>query len=211
MRVIELPPHFRPHAAVVETFDDGDVSLYLTDAERERVAPFRSQKRRHEWIASRIALRNLALARGVMSEAFDLHIDSDARPPTASSKGRSLYVSFSHSANAGAAALSDRRIGVDLEQIRAVEPRLKKFFLSEDESRRADALSHPAALIHLWAAKEAAFKLVASLTLLKEIELHEWVSADAGLEAQFRGGELSGTIRTAQLDEQFILALAQAD
>lgn len=211
MSEFELPAAFRDHAAVIDSYVEEDVARWLTSTELARAGAFRSEKRRHEWVSSRIALRRLGLERGVITAPLGLEIDSEARPPLARSGARELFVSFSHSAHAGAAALDERRIGVDLEQVREIEPRLKKFFLNDEETTRAAALEFPAALIHLWAAKEAAFKLVASLTLLKEIELVAWEREDDGLALRFRGGELRGTIRTARLDDRFILALAREE
>lgn len=211
MKTLELPQFARELVMVVTEFDRAEAEQFLTPSELSYVASFASERRRHEWVGSRIAARSLAIRRGVARAPDELQIASELRPPVARAATHDLFVSFSHSHRAGAAALSPRRVGVDIERIRKIEPRLTKFFLHAEESSQAERLTIANSLIHLWAAKEAAFKLVASLTLLKDVRLVDWNSADDGLLLQFESGGVRGTVRTGVTEDHFVLALAQAD
>lgn len=208
MNVLELPEFARRYACVVDAYSESDLRTYIAPAEEVATRSFKSEKRRGEWVASRIAARHLAMERRYVAAPLDLRIASDLRPPRALAGGSELFVSFSHSHGAGAAALSDERIGVDLERVRAVDRRLQKFFLHGDEAEQAAKLHRDEALIHLWAAKEAAFKLIASLTLLKDVRLTDFFEDADGLDLGFAGATIRGSVRTARLSEDFVIAVA---
>lgn len=208
MKLLEISDSLMPNVAVVTDFDAGDTAMLIRGEEQAAASALKSDKRRREWIASRIAARHLA-AKLAAIEPRELVIDSLARPPHARHGEDSFFVSFSHSGGAGAAALDRSRVGVDLEQIRPIDDRLRKFFLHDDESHAAAAIDVEHLLIHLWAAKEAAFKHVSSLALLKEIRFTTIAQrGEESIEARFAGGGMSGVV-TTQRAGTFVLALAR--
>jgi hypothetical protein len=106
---------------------------------------FKTEKRRREWMLSRIAEKIL-------------------QP-----KG---FVSYSHSRGYGAAAVDDQPIGIDVEVVRALSLGAAHLFLSDAEERAAAECAIPNALLHFWSAKEARWKqLGGSVPTLKKVPI----------------------------------------
>ena len=73
----------------------------------------------------------------------------------------SLHFSISHTPNHVFCALSDRKIGIDAEELtRVIKPQLAEKFLSPEEKAQYDAAADKnRALLTFWVLKEAAGKL----------------------------------------------------
>jgi len=152
-----LPEAWRSRACVV--YDISTPETWFAPAELAIVAAFKSEKRRHERMLSRIAEKTLR-KRGAQGE----------------------YVSFSHSGGYGAAAIGEHPIGVDVEVIREIAPRAAHLFLSAGEEAEAQRCTIANALLHFWSAKEAAWKqLGGALPTLKRVPLRLLDAADFGL------------------------------
>jgi phosphopantetheinyl transferase (holo-ACP synthase) len=108
---------------------------WFTAQELAIVDAFPRAKRRHEWMLSRIAEKELR-RRGA----------------------RGAHVSYSHRGAYGAAAVGDAPVGIDVEVIREVRPDSARFFLSDAEAADAQRCAIDRALLHFWCAKEAAWK-----------------------------------------------------
>lgn len=165
----------RFYRATCEEISDDLLELWLSPRERARLDGFRSDKRRRDWLAGRLA------AKALLIEYLQDRGEGDRRPaeieiaygprgePQAYVRGERLgeiALSIAHSGGRGFAGLSEAsqegRIGVDLERLRPVRPDLIKRFLSAEE-RKALTSRFPGeraseGIVLFWALKEAAFK-----------------------------------------------------
>ncbi|TDT28121.1 4'-phosphopantetheinyl transferase [Streptomyces sp. BK208] len=141
---------------------------YLTPAEAERAFALHSPRRRHEWLAGRLALKHAVSAYGRR------HWDLDREPGTIEVRtvtgglqaGRPVVdapveVGLTHSGDFAVAVCGPHAIGVDLEHDRPMPPTLARLLDQEcdpraptPDARRLAAM--PAAL--RWTCKEAVLK-----------------------------------------------------
>ena len=99
------------------------------------VPDFPREKRRLEWMLSRIAEKELR-KRGARGE----------------------YVSFSHSGNYGAAAIDTKPVGIDVEVLRDISESAARHFLNDDEIAVMERCTTANRMLHFWSAKEAVWK-----------------------------------------------------
>ncbi|HET7433740.1 MAG TPA: 4'-phosphopantetheinyl transferase superfamily protein [Thermoanaerobaculia bacterium] len=118
-----------PGRALVVT-GEPDESLF-TAGELAKVRAFKLEKRRREWLLSRMAAKQLGLA---------------------------PFVSFSHSAPYAAAMIGDAPVGIDVQTIRDVDERTAHLFLTDDETLAMQRCTLAHRLLHFWCAKEAEWK-----------------------------------------------------
>jgi 4'-phosphopantetheinyl transferase EntD len=132
---------------------------------------FKLDKRRHDWLLSRLAAKSLALQLGLARDPRAFRIERprilvDGAP-------QDVFVSLSHSAPYAGAAIARDSIGIDVETIRELSPNAAHLFLTDDEIREAERCRTPNTLLHFWSAKEAAWKkLGGSVATLKQVPLH---------------------------------------
>ena len=153
MNVIELPQSWRDRALIVTHVTpklDWFGEEEFRDAEQ-----FHHEKRRNEWLCARMAVKRLAMNRGLASDPKRIRVK---RPHVLIDDVMQLYVSLSHSERFAAAAIDDEPIGIDVQALRDLNERTSKFFLSANEAKamRHAALMHR--LLHFWCAKEAEWK-----------------------------------------------------
>ena len=131
---------------------------------------FKLQKRREEWLRARTAAKELALQRGLVSDARACFI---GRPRLILDGVESAwFVSLSHSRGWAAAAIDAAPVGIDIEAVRDLDERAVHLYLTDDEAEvmRRCAIGHRA--LHFWAAKEAAWKQRSSeFETLKQLPL----------------------------------------
>ena len=128
----------------------GDPSL-LSAEERRRLEAFGSPHRRGDFVRGRTVVRRaLAETLAVPPRAVAL----DVIPHGGLHVPRGPCFSLSHSGGLAAVALSARRVGLDVEKVRAVSDALAARMLAAGETP-PDA---PHALLHVWTAKEAVLK-----------------------------------------------------
>lgn len=210
MKEIDLPEHLRESAAVVTDVTPDDLEHYLDAQELARAAQFRLERRRLEWAAARIAARVVAMRRGVITDASALSIGTrDACPFGRTMDGREWSLSLSHSGLAGAAAIGDGRVGVDIERPRRVNVGAVRFFLSDHEIARFESCELHDAVIHFWSAKEAAFKAAPAAALLRQVRFDEIEVGSGGLSARWSDGKHQGTVETALTSDGLVVALAK--
>lgn len=155
---------------LVEVFDHMEL---CTDAEVARLLPLVSEQRREDalkfkhthgqycCLQSYIMLKELI---GAVSPTLDYTCPSFSfneygKPFIANH----LYLQFSisHTKNAIAVALSDKPIGVDIEQIRDASDALVLKTMNASEQQLITESEHPdATFIALWTRKEAVLKLI---------------------------------------------------
>jgi phosphopantetheinyl transferase (holo-ACP synthase) len=155
---------FRAAQALVVTAID-DAESFFTDDELATVRGFPLEKRRRQWMLSRIAEKQLRRSGAVGN-----------------------HVSFSHSGDYGAAAVGHEPIGVDIEALRDLAERAAHLFLTDDEIRVMERCSIPNRLLHFWCAKEALWKQRGgAVSTLKRVPLRLRGESPTGL--QFDGVE----------------------
>lgn len=153
MKIIELPQSWRSRAIVIAGITPN--LDWFTEEELREAEGLRREKRRDEWMAARFAAKQLALTRGLCADPRGCSV---VRPRLVVEGDEPHYVSISHSGRFAAAAIDDRPVGIDVQEIRDVDERTSKFFLTQPEIKamRSCAIAHR--LLHFWCAKEAEWK-----------------------------------------------------
>lgn len=209
MRFVEIPTAWSAIVRIVADAEEREIAELLDLEERGEIASLRAVERQRERVASRVAAKLMALERGIIEHASHIRFTkSESRPVVAiDGADRALFVSFSHTAGIGAAALHDAAVGLDLERERPIDPRATKFFLRDDElaSAQSGALSNT--LLHWWCAKEAAFKMSTGFTTLLRVPLALEHETATGLVLRGPGG---ARVETVRLSPHLIAALAIA-
>jgi len=163
---------------ILGTDHDRSLEKALSLPEQALYETFRSERRRHDWLAGRVAAKKLII------EHHRAQGDGDLKPaeieitygphgsPQALIRGEPLEemaLSIAHSCGHGLAGLSqlnyEGRIGVDIERIRPLHPRLAARFLSPEELGELQArFSSTEGIILYWTLKEAALKALWPIT-----------------------------------------------
>ena len=170
MRVVPLPESW-PALVVAEVEDP---RAWFSDVELAIVDGFPREKRRQEWMLSRIAEKALR-RRGA----------------------HGAHVSYSHRGAYGAAAVGETPVGIDVEIVREIRPDSARFFLSDDEADAARRCALDRALLHFWCAKEAAWKQRGGVTpTLKRVPLR--------LVREHAHGLVFDTVETWAVDEAVV-------
>ena len=157
MKTVQVPESWRDRALIV--YDVEEPRRWFSAEELVTVDAMRLEKRRIEWMLSRIAEKELR-RRGAQG----------------------AHVSFSHSGRFGAAAVDATPIGIDVETKRAINPGALHLFLTPDEEHAAARCAVADAFVHFWSAKEARWKqLGGSIPTLKGVPLNLIEATNAGL------------------------------
>jgi phosphopantetheinyl transferase (holo-ACP synthase) len=157
MRIVPLPDAWDLRACVLAEVEDP--RQWFSAEELAIVDVFPREKRREEWMLSRIAEKELR-RRGAHGSS----------------------VSYSHRRPYGAAAVGEAPIGIDVEIARDIRPDSARFFLTDDEAADARRCSIDRALLHFWCAKEAAWKQRGgALPTLKRVPLRLLHETEQGL------------------------------
>lgn len=208
MRVWDLVGNLTEIAVLSDVTPD-DCHRFLHPREREQAESFQSERRRSEWKAARVAAKLLAVRAGLTMHPQTLELASDSGRPHFPGR-EEIFVSLSHSHGAGAAAVSDSPIGIDVEAVRPIDQRTTRFYLQPDEEEMASVLHVEDVLIHLWSAKEAAWKSspTAQGTTLKQTTFTELAKTSSGLRASYESGSTRGTVESFRVGTH-ILAVAR--
>lgn len=151
---VERVPNLKAHALDCKILD------CLTPREREVTTRIRSQKRRAEFLAGRIAAkRALSQKTGLTQDIEILRASSGA--PLIIPDYSSLFLSISHSHEVALAVVAEAPIGVDLERIEARHDSLLNYYFAAEEHEYIDRIyqnSTDLGITLLWTAKEAVSK-----------------------------------------------------
>jgi hypothetical protein len=133
MKIVSLPESWRGRALVISAVSDPE--SWFAEDERAVIESFALPKRRMEWMLSRIAEKELR-NRGAHGD----------------------YISYSHSAAYGGAAIDFHPVGIDVQTLRDIAEAAAHHFLTDAEidAMRRCTIAHR--LLHFWCAKEAAWK-----------------------------------------------------
>ena len=128
----------------------------------EQLQTFSHQRRRLEWLATRVSVHH---SLGIEAP---ISYHKNGNPFL---KESPLYISVSHSKDKVVVIVSELPVGVDIEFISEKAHRLQSRFLTlEEQTKLFDGLSTPhltTACVKGWAAKEAAFKYYSQTTPIK--------------------------------------------
>lgn len=140
--------------------------LPLTTSEHQELATINHPTQRVEWLACRVAVRQLVEAEGMVYAG--LQKDEFGKPHLV---GSSWHISLSHTAGWAAAVLHQLRpVGIDVEPIREQFRRVVPRVLSPSEVIHAN--DDPKRLAVYWCAKEALYKLYGKRQLAFREHLH---------------------------------------
>ncbi len=142
---------------------------FLSRAEQAKYATFHAAKRREEWLLGRWTAKRLLQAALLQTtnellalDALEIFNDADGAPfASCNALPAAWNLSLSHSHAHAFCAVSETRVGADLEFI---EPRAENFvgdYFTANESARVNAASDAARAVlvtAIWSAKEAALK-----------------------------------------------------
>jgi phosphopantetheinyl transferase len=150
------------------------LDLWLAPAERATLARLSVPKRRREWLAGRVAAKDLVRRRHRLAGEDALRRIEIAASREGPSKGKPAYridgapgrfdLSISHSGDRAVAALAStpqEHIGIDLEQIEARGESFEALALSAPERAliaRLDGAARAVAVTQRWVLKEALSK-----------------------------------------------------
>lgn len=171
--------------------------LVLTMPEQEDLASISHPMQRVEWLACRVAIRQLVEEQGLTYRG--LYKDEFGKPHLI---GAPWHISLSHTNGWAAAVLHRTRpVGIDIEPIRDQFRRVVPRVLSEEEI--AHAAGEPARLAVYWCAKEALYKLYGKRQLSFREHLHVEPFAD-GAE------KLTGYVRLPDHEAELTICCFQA-
>lgn len=169
------------------------LTAWFTENELSTVGSFDREKRRNEWILSRIAAKQLAIDRGLCSDPRSCAIENR--------RIGSWYVSLSHSGPYAGAAIDEKPIGLDVQVVRELNERAAHLFLSESEMESMHSCRLPYRLLHFFCAKEAGWKREeGAIETLKRVPLR--------LSAERANGLLFDDVETVAIGD-VIVALAR--
>lgn len=155
---MRLPDHIGLHRLVYVPERCAEWLRVLSEEERARWKAFGSEKRQREFLAGRVAARELLAApTGMAPENVRLVIAEDGAVEVPEV---GLHLSIAHGDGQAVAAVSPQPVGVDLEKIRPTRPDLYRFLLGEEEQGLLGhfSLDHDHTQVLLWTLKEAVLK-----------------------------------------------------
>ena len=127
--------------------------LALGEADAAAIRSLRLERRRLERLACRMALMDLLRSFSLSTDLKGLTYDEHGKPQLGN-----LHISFSHSGNYAAVALSTEcPVGIDIEVMGERVGRLYQRFLNEEELAECNT-SDLSQLHYYWGAKEAIYK-----------------------------------------------------
>jgi 4'-phosphopantetheinyl transferase len=137
------------------------------------------ENRKREFLTVRLLLEKM------LGEKKEISYNSNRKPHI---KNNPFFLSISHSADLAVVLLSEKKAGVDVENIHRNTEKVATRFLSENELNDINNLPKPQLQRMLyWCAKEAAFKFSA----WPEIEFKSQIKID-NFELNAQGGTFSG-------------------
>lgn len=166
--------------------------LTLTPSEQHDLSSIRHAAQRVEWLACRVAVRQLVERQGLSYAGLEK--DTFGKPHLVGAPGA---ISLSHTGGWAAAVLHrSRSVGIDIEPIRDQFQRVVPRVLSNDEIAHANG--DPGRLAVYWCAKEALYKLYGKRNLTFREHLHVEPFADGA-------DVLIGHVRLPNHNEQLVI------
>ncbi len=134
-----------------ETADELFVQIQLTGLEKAELSKYSYEKRKTEWLAVRVMLRQL------IGSDFLIKYSEFGKPILTHSKYK--YLSITHAREYAAVFVHEsHEVGIDLECISRNYNPIEKRYLSTEEQKKVNG--NPLLQCLYWCAKEAVFKVV---------------------------------------------------
>ena len=133
----------------------------LCDTDKAVYEQIGNDRRRTEWLATRIVLREL------LNRDVTIAHDSNGKPYITENKS---FISISHSKNMVAVMVAEQNLGIDIEQITARTTKVRHKFLTGSE---LDWCKTDTEHTLVWTVKEAAYKLIGCGLEHTEVEIEE--------------------------------------
>ena len=149
--------------------------ITLTQTDQERFSAIHFEKRKTEFLATRILLK-LALG-----ENESINYYPNGKPFLKYGKKQ---ISISHSANFACIFISDKKVGIDIElSNRPIERIVDRFLQPEEKNQIAELPDRQLAGIVYWSAKEAIFKCadVKGIRFNEQIKIRPFILDDEGV------------------------------
>ncbi len=151
----------------IDSFDDYQYETAyknLSNSEKEHIDSLLRRKDKKRSLLARILLKNLLAEENIPYVSIEL---AENKKPFLS--GSNYFISLSHSGNFAVCAVSERAVGIDIEQIKPVKTALVKRVCTKEEEDyifekvhpKEDIITDPDTLerfFRVWTAKEAYFK-----------------------------------------------------
>lgn len=135
--------------------------ICLHDADKAVYEQIGNDRRRTEWLTTRIVLREL------LNRDVTIAHDSNGKPYIAENKS---FISISHSKNMVAVMVAEQNLGIDIEQITARATKVRHKFLTGSELGWCKTDTEHTLV---WTVKEAAYKLIGCGLEHTEVEIEE--------------------------------------
>lgn len=163
---------------------EGVAAKFLSKAELARLLKFSSEKRRCEWLAGRLAAKEVVAAclgdSSLLPGALEILVEENGRPYVAGGAGKLPYISISHSGEYAMAMVAHSPCGIDVQEVKQTLIRVVDRFASPKEQEmlaRVLPRDWPQArqLALLWSTKEAVRKMIDLAPLLgfSEMDLEQ--------------------------------------
>ena len=147
--------------SMLETAEQLLPMIDLCDADKAVYEKFGNEKRRTEWLTTRVLLREL------LNTGATIGHDADGKPYLIDSDD---FISISHSKNMVAVMVAKQNLGIDIEQITPRTTKVRHKFLTGNELDWCkDDIEHTL----VWTVKEAAYKLIGSGLEHTEVEIEQ--------------------------------------
>lgn len=147
-----------------ETSTDLLPGATLSDAEKAAFESVKIEKRKKEFLAVRALLKKLA------GENAEIIYEESGRPRL---KYSGKNISISHSAEFAAVFISDKNVGIDVENTNRNVASAAKRFLSADELTHAENSADKQKMQTIyWSAKEAIFKCTSQTNIQFNRQIH---------------------------------------
>lgn len=160
--------------------------LGVSEKDEALVNSFRLDKRKKEWLASRLLLKE------ILGFYPELSYEDNGKP---SLDNGSSYISISHTDGFAAVSVSDRPTAIDIEKCEARVEKVANRFVHPDEAAYITGHSKLGYLTVLWSAKEALYKYynVYGVVFKEQFKIHQFqLGAEGGLLCDFvNEGKLS--------------------
>lgn len=113
------------------------------------------QKQKLKIAADYICRKAISEFCGISQDKIEFVVSEYGKPYA---KGLDVHFSISHSGDLVVCAVSDKKIGIDIEKIRKINPNISERFACENELEYIN--SHRNGFFEIWTLKEAYFKCI---------------------------------------------------
>lgn len=128
----------------------------MSDSRKESVKKLLIPQKQKSKIAADNLCRNaISDYCGISAKKIEFGTEKNGKP---FAKGLDIHFNISHSGDLVVCAVSDKEIGIDIEKIRSINPRVFEKFADKKEVEYIN--SHKNGLFEIWTLKEAYFKCI---------------------------------------------------